>query len=133
MAYIKADILSDIHTVTVQIIQRKNGLFLVEWHSEKTIQRAWVDSEMMIQDKGRVGEVYMPHAGIPYGVDWTVLWSPTVSAIDLDRSLKQRGIWTIEDLRTKPNEGLNAIRDAYGLDLAALLQAAKNHERNSEV
>ena len=58
---------------------------------------------------------------------------PSVSALDIERELKRRGIWTIEELRTRPNEVIGALKDAYGLDLAALLQAAKVYEKDMEV
>jgi hypothetical protein len=120
-------------TVSVQIIQRKGGLFLVEWKADNTLKRAWIDHELLKVDDGRIGEVYMPQAGIPYGMDWSQLFNPTVSAVDFDRELKRRGIWTIDELRTQPNAVLGALRDAYGLDLAALLQAAKVYEKDLEV
>jgi hypothetical protein len=119
--------------IPVRIIQRKNGLFLVEWDEPNTLKRAWIDQELLVVDNGMVGEAYAPQAGIPYGADWSVMISPSVQPNDIDRELKRRGIWTIEELRLRPQEATNAIRDAYGVDLAALLQAAKVYEKDMEV
>ena len=120
-------------TIPVRIIQRKNGLFLVEWDESGTLKRAWIDGELLVDDRGMVGEAYSPWAGIPYGVEWSRMIKPSVSALDIERELKRRGIWTIEELRTRPNEVIGALKDAYGLDLAALLQAAKVYEKDMEV
>jgi hypothetical protein len=120
-------------TIPVQIIQRKNGLTLVEWSQDGTLKRAWLDQELLVHDNGMTGDAYQPWAGIPYGVEWSRMITPKVTSIDIDRELKRRGVWTIQELRTKPNEVLGALRDAYGLDLAALLQAAKVYEKDMEV
>jgi len=128
----KANMLDDM-LIPVRIIQRKNGLTLVEWNDVDTLKRAWVDGELLVEDNGLIGKAYSPWAGIPYGMDWAKIISPSVRPVDFDRELKRRGIWTIEEARKKPQEVTNALRDAYGLDLAALLQAAKVYEKDMEV
>lgn len=111
------------------VIARKNDLLLVEWEERGSISRAWVTPDMVLENKGPTATVVNPKAGIPYGMDWTRVGPMGVTPNDIDRELKRRGIWTIEDLRSKPNEVIGALQAAYGLDLARLLTWAKEFQR----
>lgn len=116
---------------TVQVARRKNGLLLVEWQDDGLPKRAWVTQEMVVQDHGDTADVDEPNAGIPYGVEfWRLLQPEKVTAKDLDKELKRRGIWTVADLRANPNVALSAIATVYGINLSALLQAADKYEKD---
>lgn len=111
------------------VVSRKNDLILVEWNDLGSPKRAWITPNMVVEDKGATVTVRNPGAGIPYGMDWTRVGPMGVTPIDLDKELKRRNIWTIHDLRSRPNEVVGALQSAYGVDLARLLQWAKEFER----
>ena len=115
---------------TVQIILRKNDLLLVEWQEMGMPYRAWVTPDMVVEDrpKGKTTTVKNPGAGIPYGMDWSPLIQVNATPRDFDRELKRVGIWTVQDLRDKPNEARSALQSVYGMDMAALLMAVKAYE-----
>jgi len=110
---------------TVQIILHKNDLHLIEWQEMGKPHRAWVTPDMIESKSGKTAVVKNPGAGIPYGMDWTPLITLSATPEDFDRELKRVGVWTIQDLRDKPNEALSALRSVYGIDMAVLLQAVK--------
>jgi len=63
--------------------------------------------------------------GIEYGLPWEELWSPEVTPEAVAAALRQRGIWTLADLRSKPGKAIAALQAVYRLDLVALLAAAE--------
>lgn len=62
--------------------------------------------------------------GIEYGVPWEELWSPQVTPEAVATALRQRGIWTVEDLRQAPGKAVAALQSVYGLDFSTLLSLA---------
>lgn len=114
----------------VNVLRRKNGLLLVEWSEDSVPKRAWVTEDMVSDDVGETAQVEKPGAGVPQSVEWwrlIKLNKPT--AKDIDRELKHRGIWTVADLQADPNAAMAAMQAVYGLDLATLLQAAAEYEK----
>ena len=114
--------------IETKIIQRKNGIMLVEWTDQATPHRSWVTPDMIVEESGTTAIIDNPAAGIPYGVDFTRLIVLSTTPEDIDREFKRRGIWTIADLRARPQEAVGAIQAAYRLDLGRVLQAAKAYE-----
>ena len=114
--------------IKTKIVQRKNGITLVEWTDQATPKRAWVTPDMIVEEAGTSAVVDKPDAGIPYGVDFSHLIVLSTTPEDIDREFKRRGIWTIADLRARPQEAVSAIQAAYRLDLGRVLQAAKAYE-----
>lgn len=82
----------------------------------------------MVNESGQTPTVSKPERGIPYGVDFSALVTLSANSKNLDEELKRRGIWTVADLRANPLEVMGALQATYGIDLAALLQAAKQYE-----
>lgn len=116
--------------VNVQIIQGNNDLVLVQWtNSYNILQRSWVDRRDLVDEVGRSAKVANPERGYPYGVEFWRIVKLEATSKDLDRELKQRGIWTLADLRARPNEVVGALVAAYGVDLAAMFQAANMYEK----
>lgn len=106
--------------ISVNVIWRKGEQALVEWYEAGNPRRAFVLSSS-ISDDGYCSD---PASGIPYGADWESLIVLNVTPQTIALELRKRGIWTADDLRTRPGEAIGALQTAYGLDLAALLRAA---------
>lgn len=58
--------------------------------------------------------------GAPYGIPWERAPLGHVTMERIADELRNAGIWTAEDLRTRPRAALGALQAAYGIDLAAL-------------
>lgn len=118
--------------VECQIIRRKSNLTLVQWEEDGTPMRAWIVPSMIQKEnsKTKTAMVRNPKEGVPHGVSWEdYLPEPNVTPAVIDRELKRRGIWTIEDLQAKPEVARQCLQRAYGLDLATLLRAAARQQK----
>ena len=93
----------------VKIIHSHNDIKLVEWVEDGNVYRAWTTPDMIESVEGQQAEVSHPDRGIPYGEDWSELISRSVNPDEVEMSLKNSGIWTFEDLQTRPNEVHGAI------------------------
>ena len=116
----------------VQIVRMKNGMTLVEWKDENNHpRRSWITPDMIIEETGpKMAIVDRPEAGVPYGMDFARVVNPSVTPEEIDRCLKRVGIWTIDDLRNNPQAVMGALKQAYGLDFAQLMLAAKEYEQD---
>lgn len=111
----------------VTVVRSKGGKSLVEWTYAQRLHRSWVPMGDVVKD-GDGYRVEKPSAGVPYGHNFAKLLTPSATPDAIDAELKRRGIWTIEDLRASPNSALGALQSVYGVDLAALFQAADQYE-----
>lgn len=66
--------------------------------------------------------------GIPYGLPWESIVTLSVTSETLAERLREAGLWTVEDINANPRAVYGALQAAYGVDLAAILQAAANHK-----
>lgn len=69
--------------------------------------------------------------GIPYGLPWEEIIEGVglrATPQSIAAALRQRGIYTAQDLRANIAAAQGAIMSAYGLDLSALLIAVKQYE-----
>ncbi len=112
--------------ITVQIVRRKNDLVLVQWDDGVTLRRAWVTPSMIVD---QVDDDHLlvvnPDEGVPYGERWDLLFDVShVTPEQVDRELKRKDIWTIQDLQLKPDEAKLALMKLYGLDLVSMLNSA---------
>lgn len=111
------------------IIRRKNDMTLVEWNDGNLPKRAWVVPDRIESEDGVNVEVIDPEEGVPYGVEFSRMVVPSVTPEDIERELKRRNIWTVDDLRSRRGEVISALKAAYGIDFAELLRAAEKFEK----
>lgn len=112
----------------VKLIRRQNQAALVEWVDEDgRTQRCVIPAEM-IQD-GQAADDTLA-AGTPYGLPWGELITLSATAVDVEAELHRANIWTGDDLRSNTVGAVAALQRVYGVDLAALLQAATRFEKD---
>lgn len=115
--------------VEVRVVQQERDLYLVAWSERGKSKRAWVTPDMVVTQTDNAATVYDPGAGVPYGVEWhRLIELGDVTPRKLEEELHRRGIWTIADLRNKPQEVVGAIQSTYAFGRAQLLQAAERYE-----
>ncbi len=107
--------------VTVLGVQGQSAL--VEWADGGLPRRAYIPASA-VKD-GRASPVTLGR-GVGYGAPWERLDHPRAG--QLATALRNRGVWTYEDLRTNPNAAIGALQAIWRLDLAALLAFAKENE-----
>lgn len=119
-------------TVRTRVVQRKNGLLLAEWMENGVPTRAWVTPDMVEADHGQSAYVKSPKDGIPYGVNFAEFLTVSTLPEQIDAELKRAGIWTFHDVQTNSDTARQAIASAYGINLAELLNAARQYEKRQQ-
>lgn len=67
-------------------------------------------------------------AGIPYGVPFAEFLQPSPFIASLvEKSLHNAGVWTLEDLRTKPNQVIRVLQAVYGIELTSIIAATEEY------
>lgn len=112
-------------SVKAKVIATHNDINLVEWMVNGRYLRAWVTPDMITAVEGQSLLIDNPEAGIPYGLDWAALINQAITPDMIGNSLRQSGIWTVEDLTSKPNEVHGAILAVAGVVLQGLLVNVK--------
>ena len=102
----------------VKLISENNGTALIEWMEEGEPQRAIVPSREVSEG----GECAYPERGLPYGLNFAEYITITVTPADIDKELKNAGVWTADDLLHKPKLVQGAISAAYGAVLQDLIR-----------
>jgi hypothetical protein len=102
----------------VKLISENNGTALIEWMEEGEPQRAIVPANQVSEG----GECAYPERGLPYGLNFAEYITITVTPADIDRQLKNVGVWTADDLLHKPKLVQGAISAAYGAVLQDLIR-----------
>lgn len=108
--------------MNVRVISERQGTTLIEWIDDGELRRALLPAREVSAD----GQVEFPERGLDYGLPWARFVTVEVTPEDIERSLKNAGIWTLEDLQHKPREAQGAIVAAFGTVLANLLRNVKH-------
>lgn len=118
-------------TVEVKVLRVENGMYLVEWlESDGLIERYWITGNMIESQEGNLYLALNPKRGIPFGDNILDGFSLQLSNREIDRELRSRKIWKYADVLANPNGVVQAIQAALGVDLAALLNSARQQTRN---
>ncbi len=102
----------------VKLLSENNGTALIEWLEDGELQRAIVPAK----EVSNGGECAYPERGLPYGLNFAEYITITVTPADIDRELKNVGVWTADDLLHKPKLVQGAISAAYGAVLQDLIR-----------
>lgn len=112
-------------SIEVKTVRQKGLVALVEWVAPDGLKRGVVPAEAIV--KGKVDRDELGLA-MPYGEPWEELVTVSATPQKIAAELRRVGIWTKEDLEARPNQALSAIQAAYGVGLADLLRAVRQHE-----
>lgn len=63
--------------------------------------------------------------GIPYGYPWEIIKLPEITSAVVARALRERGIWTAQDLRMNVKSARAAVQDVANGILTALLESVR--------
>ena len=118
----------------IKVIHKQGEAALVEWFDdEKAIHRSVVPARLILE-----GDYCQhPERGIPYGDDFSTLFTFATTLKEIDQALKNSGIWTIDDLLMQSQAAQGAFNLTLSKDFASLLrnartlQQGRNQTRNS--
>ena len=102
----------------VKLLSENNGTALIEWLEDGELRRAIVPAREVSEG----GECVHPERGLPYGLNFAEYITITITPADIDRELKNAGVWTADDLLHKPKLVQGAISAAYGAVLQDLIR-----------
>lgn len=110
----------------VKLLSENNGTALIEWLEDGELQRAIVPANEVSAftvSSGPVGYTCdYPERGLPYGLNFAEYITITVTPADIEKELKNAGVWTADDLLHKPKLVQGAISAAYGAVLQDLIR-----------
>lgn len=112
----------EIARVAVRVIETRGETVLVEYRDALGLRRTLVPVQAV--EGGKASEEELAY-GVPYGLPWEDLIEMRASAAQLAANLRAAGIWTREDLERSPAAAFGALQATYGIDLAAIITAAK--------
>jgi len=107
--------------MNVTVISTRNMTALVEWYDEEGLHRGYIPQEVIYDN---VVDDNILSVAIPYGLDWEYIIGEMLDKVTphvFSENLRKVGIWTMEDLRSKPSEVFGAIQQTYGLDFSTLV------------
>jgi len=110
----------------IRIVGTQGQSALVEWTDRGGgLHRAFIPKNKV--EGSQCSEAVLA-AGVVYGVEWEKAITLKATSKTLAQALRSRNIWTAQDAEARPNEVLGALQTAYGVDLSALLRAARKQE-----
>lgn len=112
----------------VLILDTRGDAALAEWRDASGVHRAYVPLAALSDLAAGVAQAEYETlaAGIPYGEPWELLPIGRVGADRIARELRERGLWSREDLRRDLAGARAALQAAYGEDLKILIDATRN-------
>lgn len=98
-------------TTEVKILRAKNKAVLLEYSNGDGFSRVILPDHLI---KEHDGKAYVTlddlYAGIPYGVPWEdVIEALTIVPEEVAKSLRESGVWTIEDAEKNPQAVTGAV------------------------
>lgn len=106
-------------TIPVRVVEQRGPSVVVEYAGG--LKRCIIPAENVTS--GGVDPQTLED-GIPYGIPWEQVLTLSATPQKLADKLRANGIWTREDLEANPTAAFGALQAVYGIDLAALYQAA---------
>lgn len=116
----------DRQRVALRIIRIVGQAALVEWAEGGRPMRVTVPAEL-VDDMGTADPADLAQ-GAPHGLPWESIGAGRTTPERIADALRNAGIWTVEDLRARPQAAVGALQSAFGIDLAALLGFAAEHD-----
>lgn len=108
------------YVTNVKVVYSKGKTVLVEWFDNGMPQRGWLPWNKV---NGDIVETAELDRAMPYGEPWEEMVEMKATPRELAKNLRNVGIWTVEDLREKPEVALGAIMATYAVDYQILLKS----------
>lgn len=115
--------------VPVTIIRVTGEGALVEYAERGEPRRVTIPASLVRDGKA---EDETLEAGVPYGIPWERLETAKVTPASIARALRNAGIWTCDDLRTKQMAAVGALQAACRVDVARLNEFATEFAKEAK-
>ena len=108
-----------VQTVAVKLIERRGKSVVVQYVRLGKTVRAMIPADILAD---RMPKDVMD-AAVPMSVPWAELVVPSVTGEQLETALRNHGVWTKTDYRTKQREVMSAIQIVVSDVLTQLREA----------
>ena len=115
-----------IKLVTVSEVSRRGQSAVVEWYEEDLPNRKIVPVQKLTQVEGTRAYTILDkdlEKCPDYGIAWAKLLPELPSLEELEKILKQRGIWTAEDFGKKQTAYTGALQQFHNKGAMAILKS----------
>lgn len=100
----------------VRVVERASNVVLVEYTDEAgLLQRTWLPKD---------GDIHAPELGIPYA-EPLFTEQVVIQPDQLNQSLRERGLWTVQDIARRPALAIDAMVAVAGLSLSQLYRKSR--------
>lgn len=108
--------------IPVTVLETHGNSILVEFEADGLPRRSYVDAIDIVD-----GECPLERLGdVPYGIDWATHLDLSGIGVEIEKTLKDRGIWTLGDLQQKDR---TLIKIATNLIGKAIWDIAKQQDK----
>jgi hypothetical protein len=104
----------------ITVIDSGSQVSLVEWQDAFGLHRGYLPNAQVAPDV----VLRVLETTVPYGLDWENM-PLTLTADKLAQCLRNRGIWTEQDLQNLDNAKA-ALSDALGIQIKTLIEFARS-------
>ncbi|MBU0846473.1 hypothetical protein KKH23_04735 [Patescibacteria group bacterium] len=108
----------------VKIIRSKEHVSLVEYWEGESPRRVWIPTSEVQEDD--VGKETI-RQGVEYGLPWAQIINKAIDAQAFELLLKNRGIWTYQDLSRNRNVLAGVIKRTLSIEESKFLENVKNY------
>jgi hypothetical protein len=97
----------------------------VEWQNDTGLFRATIPVKKLVDGQA---DPAILEAGIPYGLPWEELEFSAPTGAELAQALRAAGIWTKQDLFSRPKVAVGVLQSLYSVDLGKLIEFATKEQ-----
>ena len=108
--------------VGVRVIRRLGKSSALQYLEGDKLKAVVVPAEVLEGDKADAAEL---EKGAPYGIAWSELVDLPADPEAVEQELYRQGLWTPEDVRTKPQRVMAALMTVYSPVLVAITGARR--------
>lgn len=120
-----------------RLITKSGQTGLIEINRDGALERCLLPTQLLEGNSELTSEQI--DSGAPYGLPFSEFIQPSNFkdlAKQLEITLHNAGVWTLEDLRTKVPSVISALQTVYGIEFRKLIRAAEAYiitDRNSAI
>lgn len=119
----KAKVVKEEMLLPVRVIMHDRLSALVEYSKNETLIRATIQVKNIVD--GKVKEAILDRA-VKHGIDWREVKFPPISEEEINRQLRNHGIWTADDARKNPGMVSKAVMTACAPLVSTILSFIKD-------
>jgi hypothetical protein len=108
----------------IKVVRSDKQSALVEYQDGNETKRVIVPVSAVVDNVIDDNDLAL---GIPYGLAWANLVTPSTNSKRIEAELRRAGIWTAEDALKNAPAVQGAVQAAYSIDFSTIMRIAKEN------